>query len=213
MGQTIRVLVVDDHPVVRQGLAIMLSAQQDIALVGEAADGEEAVQKTRDLRPDVVVMDLKMPVKDGLTAIREIAHEQPTVKVLALAGIADERQACAVIRAGAHGLLLKEGASDQLIEAIRAVYQGTSVLHPTMAQNLAQEIERPRHLSVAPEPLTPRELDILGLIAQGSSNKEIARQLYLTPQTVMTHVRNILGKLHLANRTQAALYARDHGLT
>ena len=215
MAERIRVLIADDHPVVRQGLRVMLSAQPDIELVGEATNGEEAVRKAKSLRPHVIIMDLKMPVKDGLTAIREINQANLDTCILVLTSYPDDDNVFAAIKAGAMGFLLKDSSPEHLVDAIRAVHRGESALHPTVARKLIQEIKEPPQQpleSTDVEPLTPRELEVLRYLAQGLSNREIATKLHVSVRTVTTHVRNILDKLHLANRTQAALYAVKHGI-
>ncbi|MDA8216613.1 MAG: response regulator transcription factor [Dehalococcoidales bacterium] len=213
MGATIRVLIADDHPIVRQGLAAILASEKDLELVGEAADGEEAVARALALRPDVVVVDLRMPLMDGLSATREIVGGLPGIKVLILAALATGEQVLAAVRSGASGFLLKDVAASQLIDSIRAVRSGARVLDASVTQDLLEKIEHPRSLGGAtPNELTARELDVLRLLAQGMSNQEMAQALHLTQNTVMTHVRNILHKLRLENRTRAALYARDKGL-
>jgi len=212
MAERIRVLIADDHPVVRQGLKVMLGAQPDIELVGEATNGEEAVHKARVLRPDVIIMDLKMPLKDGLTAIKEINQADLDARILVLTSYPDDDNVFTAIKAGAMGFLLKDSPPEHLLEAIRTVHRGESALHPTIARKLIQEIKHPPRLPLAEEPLTPRELEVLQCLAQGLSNREIAARLCVSIRTVTTHVRNILDKLHLANRTQAALYAVEHGI-
>ena len=207
MAEVIRVLIADDHPIVREGLEAVLSMQPDIEIIGEAADGEEAVRKTLELRPDVVAMDLRMPRKDGLTAISEISLTLPEVRILVLTSFEDDESVFAAIKAGALGFVLKDSATDQLLHAIRAVYHGESVLHPAIARKVLQEIKRPSSSTTAGDLLTPRELEVLQHLAQGQSNREIAANLNINVRTVATHVRSILDKLHLANRTQAALYA------
>ena len=207
MAEVIRVLIADDHPIVREGLEAVLSMQPDIEIIGEAADGEEAVRKTLELRPDVVAMDLRMPRKDGLTAISEISLTLPEVRILVLTSFEDDESVFAAIKAGALGFVLKDSATDQLLHAIRAVYHGESVLHPAIARKVLQEIKRPSSSTTAGDLLTPRELEVLQHLAQGQSNREIAANLSINVRTVATHVRSILDKLHLANRTQAALYA------
>jgi len=207
MAEVIRVLIADDHPIVREGLEAVLSMQPDIEIIGEAADGEEAVRKTLELRPDVVAMDLRMPRKDGLTAISEIGLALPEVRILVLTSFEDDESVFAAIKAGALGFVLKDSATDQLLHAIRAVYHGESVLHPAIARKVLQEIKRPSSSTTAGDLLTPRELEVLQHLAQGQSNREIAANLSINVRTVATHVRSILDKLHLANRTQAALYA------
>ena len=212
MAELIRVLIVDDHPIVRQGLEAVLSMQPDIEIVGEAADGEEAVRKTLETRPDVVAMDLKMPRKDGVTAIGEISAALPDVRILVLTSFEDDESVFAAIKAGALGFVLKDSATDQLLHAIRAVYQGESVLHPAIARKVLQEIKRPSSPTSAGDSLTPREIEVLEHLAEGRSNREIAAELGINVRTVATHVRSILDKLHVANRTQAALYASQRGI-
>jgi len=212
MAEPIRVLIADDHPVVRQGLGVVLAAQPDMELVAEAADGEEAVRKAQETQPDVIIMDLQMPVKDGLTAIREIDEAHLAARILVLTSFAEDDNVFAAVKAGAVGFLLKDSPPKQLLEAIRTVHRGESALHPAIARQLLQEIKRPSRLPLAEEPLTPRELDVLQCLARGLSNREIADELTVSVRTVTTHVRNILDKLHLANRTQAALYAVEQGI-
>lgn len=212
MTKPIRVLIADDHPIVRQGLAVMLAAQSDMELVAIATNGDEAVCKVAETLPDVIIMDLLMPVKDGLTAILEIRKMHPTARILVLTSFADDDKVFAAIKAGAMGFLLKDSEPKQLLEGIRIVYRGESMLHPTIARKLVQDIQRPPKLPPTKKPLTPRELEVLRLLAQGLSNREIANQLTVSIRTVTTHVRNILDKLHLENRTQAALYAYQQGL-
>jgi NarL family two-component system response regulator LiaR len=212
MTQTIRVLIADDHPIVRQGLGVVLAAQPDMELVAEATNGQEAVDLSHQTRPDVIIMDLKMPVKDGLTAIKEIDQLLPDSRILVLTSFPDDDSVFRAIKAGALGYLLKDSAPENLLNAIRVVYNGQSMLHPSIARKLVQEIKEPADLPPAGEPLTPREMDVLQCLARGLSNREIAAELSVSTRTVTTHVRNILDKLHLANRTQAALYAREKGI-
>lgn len=212
MTDPIRILIADDHPVVRQGLGVVLAAQPDMELVAEATDGDEAVRLAQELRPDIIIMDLQMPGKDGLTAIKELNQVYPTAHILVLTSFPDDDNVFSAIKDGAMGFLLKDSSPDHLLEAIRNVYRGESALHPSVARKLMQEIKRPSVLPPAPEPLTPREVEVLQCLARGLSNREIANELSVSVRTVTTHVRNILDKLHLANRTQAALYAHDHGL-
>lgn len=212
MTNTIRILIADDHAVVREGLRTLLQRIPELTLVGEAANGEEAVRQVRALQPDVVLLDLKMPKKDGLAAIREIKGENPQSRILVLTSFDDDDSVFSAIKAGAQGYLLKDSLPEQLIQAIRDVYNGESALHPTIARKVLREINRPPDLPPAEQPLTERELEVLQLVAQGLSNQEIADRLIIGDRTVATHVRNILGKLHLASRTQAALYAIRTGL-
>jgi DNA-binding NarL/FixJ family response regulator len=212
MSEQIRIIIADDHPIVRQGLEVVLNAQDDMSLVGQATNGEEAVRLAQELRPDVIIMDLQMPVKDGLTAIREIDRSDVATNILVLTSFPEDDNVFAAIKAGAAGFILKDSPPDQLLGAIRTVYRGESVLHPTVARKLIQEIKQPAELPPAEKPLTPRELEVLQYVAHGLSNREIAEELGVSVRTVTTHVRNILDKLHLANRTQAALYAIEKGI-
>ena len=208
----IRVLIADDHAVVREGLRTLIGSEPDLRLVGEATDGEEAVQQARALRPDVILMDLLMPRKDGLEAIAEITEENPEARILVLTSFADDDKVFPAIKAGALGYVLKDSLPDQLLQAIHDVAQGVSSLHPTIALKLIREINQPSDLPPVVDPLTKREVDVLKLVAQGLSNQQIAERLIISEWTVRKHVHNILDKLHLANRTQAALYALREGL-
>lgn len=213
MAETIRVLIADDHTVVRGGLSALLEDVDGIDVIGEAADGIEAVLKTRSMKPDVVLMDLMMPRKTGIEAIEEIKHENPNARILVLTSYSDDDKVFAAIKAGALGYLLKETSTQDLLQAIRDVYHGESSLHPAIARKLIRELNRPTSLPPSDEPLTDREAEVLVLVAQGLSNQDIANKLVISERTVRTHVSNILSKLHLANRTQAALYALKEGLT
>jgi len=208
----IKIIIADDHPLIRQGLRVVIEAQPDMELVAEASNGEQAIQQALALKPDIVIMDLQMPVKDGLAATREIAQANPQVQVLILTSFPDDDNVYTAIKAGAMGFLLKDSSAEYLLDAIRTVSRGESVLHPTIARKLMQEIRQPPRLPPTTEPLTPREVEVLGCLTQGMANQQIARQLSISVRTVSTHVRNILDKLHLANRTQAALYALDQGI-
>lgn len=207
MAQTIRVLVVDDHAIVREGLRALISGKPDMELVGEAADGEEAVLKARSLQTDVILMDLIMPHKGGLAAIREIRQENPEARIVVLTSFGDDSQVLPAIKAGALGYLLKDSSPQELIEAIRCVYRGESSLQPSVARKLILKISQSQKLTPGTDILTERESEVLKLVAHGLSNETIARQLAVSEGTVRVHVSNILGKLHLENRTQAALYA------
>lgn len=207
MTDAIRVLIVDDHAVVRQGLRAFLQTQDDVEIAGEAADGDEAIRQVRELVPDVVLMDLVMPKLDGIAAIREMRALSPSTKVLVLTSFADDDKVFAAVKAGAAGYLLKDVRPQELGDAIRTVYRGEALLHPTVAAKLMQELAQSGRRQASPDSLTDRELDVLRLIARGMSNKEIALELGIAEKTVKTHVSNILQKLHLADRTQAALYA------
>jgi len=209
---TIRVLVAEDHPIVREGLRTLIASEPGMALVGEAADGIEAVAKARALRPDVILMDLMMPRMSGLEAIGEIKAGQPEVSILVLTSFAEEDKIFPAIRAGALGYLLKDSSPEQLLRAIRDVHRGEPSLHPTIALKMIRELDHPASQERSASPLTDREIQVLKLVAQGLTNQEIADRLVISEWTVRTHVRNILGKLHLANRTQAALFALREGL-
>ena len=212
MGDRIRVLIADDHSIVRKGIRALLVTETDIEVVAEAEDGRQAVAEAERLRPDIILMDLVMPEMDGIEAIRQIKARQLEVRILVLTSFAADDKVFPAIKAGALGYLLKDSSPDELIRAIHQVYRGESSLHPMIARKLLQELSRPADQPPSPEPLTERELEVLQLVAQGRSNQEIADYLVISEATVRTHVSNILGKLHLASRTQAALYALRQGL-
>ena len=212
MTESIRILIADDHAIVREGLRALIDAKPDMEMVGEAADGIEAVLKARSLQPDVILLDLVMPRQDGIEAIREIKQENPNARILVITSFAEDEKVFPAIKAGALGYLLKDSSPQELLHAIRDVYQGRSSLHPTIALKLIRELSRPSDLPPTEEPLTEREVEVLRLVAQGLTNQEIAKKLVISERTVGTHVSNILEKLHLANRTQAALYALREGL-
>ena len=205
MTESIRILIVDDHAVVREGLRALIEVNPEMELAGEAADGVEAVQKARSLQPDVILLDLVMPRKGGIEAISEIKEENPNARILVLTSFAEDDKVFPAIKAGALGYLLKDSSARELLQAIRDVYRGEPTMHPTIARKLMRELQRPPELPPTEEPLTVREVEILRLVAQGLSNQEIADVLVISERTVRTHVTNILTKLHLANRTQAAL--------
>jgi len=213
MNERIRVLIADDHHVVRGGIRALLETEEDIDVIDEAADGVETVLKTRSLNPDVILMDLMMPRKTGIEAIGEIKQEDPDARILVLTSYSDDEKVFAAIKAGALGYLLKETSTKELLQAIHDVYRGESSLHPAIARKLIRELNRPSNLPPADEPLTEREIEVLIFVARGYSNQDIANALFISERTVRTHVSNILSKLHLANRTQAALYALKEGLT
>ncbi len=205
---TIRVLIVDDHSVVRQGLQMFLALEPDIEIIGEAQNGREAIHRARELRPDVVLMDLLMPEMGGVAAIEAIKQELPEVELIALTSVLEDKAIFDAIRVGATGYLLKDTESHKLCEAIQAAAAGQVQLSPEVAARLMRDIRAPD----SPETLTAREREVLIAITRGLSNSEIAAALFITEKTVKTHVSNILGKLRLPSRTQAALYALKSGL-
>ena len=207
----ISVLLVDDHAVVRQGLRAFLSLQDDIDVVGEASDGQEAVGMVKELLPDVVLMDLIMPNMGGIQATREVRRLSPGTQVLVLTSFAEDDKVFPAIKAGAMGYQMKDVSPVELADAIRAVHRGDTPLHPEIAKKLMREFADPARRTLQREDLTEREQEVLSLVAQGMSNRDIAERLVLSPKTVKTHVSNILSKLHLADRTQAAIYALRQG--
>lgn len=209
---TIRLVIVDDHAVVREGLRTYLELEDRLQIVGEAANGREAIDKVRAYMPDVVLMDLLMPEMDGIAATKAIKEFAPDVKVIVLTSFQDDEHIMPAIEAGATGYLLKDVSAPDLVRAIEGAYAGHAQLHPEVARKLMEQVRQPRRKEDPAEDLTPRERDVLRLIASGMSNKEIARELVMTERTVKGHVSNILGKLNLQDRTQAALYAVRHGL-
>ena len=204
---TIRVLIVDDHIVVRKGIRALLATESDIQVVGEAENGLEAIAEAETLQPDVILMDLVMPEMDGIQAIHHITSRQSGARILVLTSFAADDKVFPAIKAGALGYLLKDSGPEELVGAIYQVYRGESSLHPTIARKLLQELAGPSGRPPTTEPLTEREVEVLQLVARGRNNKEIAENLVISEATARTHVSNILHKLHLASRTQAALYA------
>jgi two-component system, NarL family, response regulator LiaR len=205
---TIRLLLVDDHAVVRQGLRMFLNLDPDFEIVGEASDGNAALKLARELQPDVVLMDLLMPGMDGIEATGILRREMPDIEVIALTSVLEDSSVVGAIRAGAIGYLLKDTEANELIRSIKAAAEGQVQLSPQAAARLMREVRAPE----SPEALTERETEVLRLLAQGQSNKEIARGLSIGEKTVKTHVSSILGKLNVSSRTQAALYAVRIGL-
>jgi two-component system, NarL family, response regulator LiaR len=212
MSEIIRVLIVDDHPVVRRGIKSLLGEEEDIQVVGEAVNGKDALEKVGALLPDVVLMDLVMPEMGGIEAIEKITAAYSKVRILVMTSFAADDKVFPSIKAGALGYLLKDSDPEDLIRMIRQVYRGELSIHPSIARKVIQELNRPPQEPLTPSPLTERELEILQLLAQGVENKQIAMRLVVREATVRTHVSNILGKLQLANRVQATLYALRTGL-
>jgi DNA-binding NarL/FixJ family response regulator len=215
---TIRVLLVDDQALFREGLEILLSVHKDIQVVGQACNGQEAVEVANKVQPDVVLMDVRMPILDGVRATRLLNEGHPQCKVIVLTTFDDDEYIFDALRMGAVGYLLKDVDSTQLVEAIRAASRGESILEPSVAAKVIAEFTRVSSMIPSAqmeqliEPLSTRELEILSLIARGDSNKEIASQLYIAEGTVKNHVTHILSKLSVRDRTQAALKAKDLGL-
>lgn len=212
MNEPIRVFIAEDHPLVRRGIRDLLQTEAGMIVVGEAGNGQTAVTQVAELRPDIVIMDLVMPQMDGIEATRRIKEAQPDIQILVLTSFATDDMVFPAIKAGALGYLIKDTEPEALIQAIRQVHAGEVTLHPAVAQKLLQEIAGPRERPPAQEQLTEREIEVLKLLARGMSNQEIAADLVISVATVYTHVSNILAKLHLATRTQAALYALREGL-
>ncbi|UCD98387.1 MAG: response regulator transcription factor [Chloroflexota bacterium] len=210
----IRVLIVDDHAIVRDGIRSLLSTIPDIEVVGDAANGLEAVSLYSRLKPDVTLMDLVMPEMDGIQAIQEIITRDPEARLLVLTSFATDDKIFPAIKAGASGYLLKDSDSEELLRSIREVRRGESSIDPKIARKLLREISSPPPEPIQEDidPLTERELEVLKMVATGKSNQEIADELVVSEGTIRAHVSNILGKLHLASRTQATLYALRHGL-
>jgi DNA-binding NarL/FixJ family response regulator len=213
----IRLLLVDDQTMFRSGMRMLLSSQADFEVVGEAADGEEALQKCAALKPDVVLMDLRMPVLDGAAATRRLKAGQPAVRVIVLTTFDEDAAIFDGLRAGAIGYLLKDAPTDKLYEAIRAAARGETVLQPSVAAKVVAQFTRlseqaPAWSQALPEPLSQRELEILRLLAGGATNREIAAQLVLAEGTVKNHVTSILSKLGVTDRTAAAMRAKEMGL-
>ena len=221
-GGEIRVLIVDDHAMVRQGLRTFLELQDNSALriivVGEAENGVQALELAGKTQPDIVLLDLVMPKMDGIQAIPKIIECSPNSRIIILTSFGEEEKVLPAIRAGAQGYLLKDIPPDELVHAIREAYLGKVQLHPDAAKKLmsavaAQEVAVPRAVANSEDGLTAREQEVLSQVADGLSNREIAEKMFISEKTVKTHVSNILSKLQLADRTQAAIYALKHGVT
>ncbi|ADG10562.1 DNA-binding response regulator [Caulobacter segnis] len=204
MNDVMSVLIVDDHPLLREGVAAVLEAEPDIQVVGEAADGQDAIAQFKRLRPDVVLMDLQMPGVDGVEAIREIRAQAPDARIIVLTTYAGDVRALSALRAGASGYLLKSSLRRELIDTIRAVLGGQRYLHPEVAHDIA--------VNAIAEPLSEREIDVLKRVANGAANKEIARALSLSEDTVKGHMRSIFSKLDVTDRTQAVTVAHRRGI-
>ena len=213
MSEEIRLIIADDHAVVREGLRSLIETEEGLQIVGEAENGREAVDLVAQRSPDVVLLDLVMPEMDGIAAIESIRRLETDVRILVLTSFTDDEKVFAAVKAGAHGYLLKDSSPAQLLRAIRDVAEGLPSMDPTVARKLIQEVQRKSDLPPTEEPLSERELDVLRYLARGFSNQEIGTELFISERTVRTHVSNILAKLHLANRTQAALYALREGIT
>ena len=210
MTHLISVLVADDHSIVREGLRAVINAERDMELVGEAGDGAEAVRKALTLKPDVILMDLLMPRKNGLDAIREIRQADPEARILVLTSFAEDEMVFSAIKAGALGYLLKDTSAQELPDAIRCLYHGESSLHPSVARKLVMRCAQEQ--SADPDALTEAEVQVLKLMAHGLKNQAIGTRLNISERTARFHVSNILSKLHLENRTEVALYAIRRGL-
>jgi DNA-binding NarL/FixJ family response regulator len=209
---TLKILLVDDQDIIRQGLKVLLQLEPDLTVVGEAANGQLAIQHARQLQPDVILMDLRMPIMDGIAATRQICQEFPQIKVLVLTTFDDDVLITEAIQVGASGYLLKDTPSEELAEAIRNISRGYTQFGPGILQKVVRQMTTP--LSEPPPPevaeLTPREVEVLSLIAAGCSNREIAARLFISEGTVKNHVTNILSRLGLRDRTQLAIFANDH---
>ncbi|MGB8983737.1 MAG: response regulator transcription factor [Anaerolineales bacterium] len=214
MTEKIKVLIVDDHQVVRQGLRTFLELQEDMQVVGEAGDGTEAVERVRQLEPDIVLMDLVMPRLDGIAATRQVMALGLPVRVIALTSFTEDDKVFPAIQAGASSYLLKDVSPDELVEAIRGVQRGEARLHPDIARKLMEQVASQAGSSHEPHvgEVTERERDVIRLVARGCSNQEIATELVISEKTVKTHISNILSKLHLKDRTQLAIHAIKAGL-
>jgi NarL family two-component system response regulator LiaR len=212
MNKIIRILIADDHAIVRKGLITLIASEPDMEVVGEAADGVEVVLKARSLKPDVILLDMIMPRQNGLEAIHQIKREDPQARILVITSFAEDQMVFPAIKAGALGYLLKDASPQQLLQAIYDVFNGESSLHPSIALKVIRELNNSSDLPLTEDPLTPRESVILKLVAQGLSNQEIAERVVISERTVGNHIGSILSKLHLANRTQAALYALREGI-
>lgn len=210
MGKLIQILIADDHPIVRHGLRLLCTTQPDLEVVAEADNGADVVRLAAQYAPDVVLLDLLMPGVDGLTALRLLRQQQPAVRILVLTSFAADAYVAAAFAAAVNGFFLKESNPQTLLDAIRAVHRGETVIHPTIVQQMVRSYQKPPAATLTS--LTPREGEVLQLVGQGLSNATIAAQLVVSPRTVTTHISNIMAKLEVTNRTQVALFAREHAL-
>ena len=211
MSEPIRIAVIDDHPVVRDGLIAMLGTQPDLLVVGEANDGPEAIRVVADRQPDVILLDLEMPGMDGVKVLRRLQAEQPDVRAIVFTAFDTDERIVSALQAGAKGYLLKGVPRNEFFEAIRVVHRGGSLLQPVVASKLLAHMRKPA-ADALPEPLTEREREVLGLLAQGKANKEIAAALVITERTVKFHISSIMGKLGAGNRTEVVSLAVQQGL-
>ncbi len=210
MSNPIRVLVVDDHLVVRKGIRALLATEPDIEVVGEASNGGEAIREVNQLQPDIVIMDLVMPGMDGITAIQQILSVHPETRILVLTSFDADDKVFPAIRAGAMGYTLKNAGPDELVRAIHEVHAGESSLHPSIARKVLHELAQPPERPPASEPLTEREVEVLRLVAQGLTDKQVAEQLIVSPRTVQSHLYAIYSKLGVSSRTAATRLALEH---
>jgi len=210
--ETIKVMITDDHPVVREGLSAMLKKESDIQVVGEAENGTVAINKARELQPDIILMDLRMPEVDGVEAMHQIRSENPDIKFIVLTTYDNDEYIFKGIEAGARAYLLKDAPREELFKAVRAVYRGESLIEPTVASKVLDRFAELSRQSQAPEELSERELEVLNLMAKGAANKEIAASLYISESTVKTHIQSIFQKLGVSDRTEAVTAALQKGI-